>query len=77
MRSSTTSKRLLSLIKELKISQRELSLKTGVSESVICRAIKHEACMTENNLVKIVDATGVSPEWILGYGADDKIEWIK
>ena len=56
------------------ISQKELAKLSGVPDSVICRAIKGENTLSSKNLVKIACATGVSPNWLLGFGSDEEIE---
>ena len=76
MRTSDTAERLGLLIECMGISQKELSRKTQVSDSVICRVIKRESTLSEGNLIKIADATGVSPSWLLGYGDDAEMERI-
>lgn len=76
MRDSNSSERLGLMIECLGISQKEFSKLVGVSDSCICRVIKGQSTLNERNLIKITDATGVSPSWILGYGDDDQIEII-
>lgn len=76
MRTSDTSERLGLMIECLGISQKEFSRTVGVSDSIICRVIKRQSTLNEKNLIKITDATGVSPSWILGYGDDDEMEMI-
>lgn len=65
---SELSERLGLYLESSGLSQKELSRITGVSESVICRVIKGECEMGTKNLVKITQATKVSPNWLLGYG---------
>lgn len=76
MRTCNLSERLGLFIESSGISQKELSKLTGVSDSVICRVIKGESGMSTKNLVKIADATRVSPNWLLGYGSDEELERI-
>jgi transcriptional regulator with XRE-family HTH domain len=76
MRESNSSKRVQRLLRCLGISQKELSKKSGVDDSIICRVIKGQSTLNEKNLIKIADATGASPSWILGYGSDDLMEKI-
>lgn len=76
MRNSDTAERLGLMIECLGISQKEFSKTTGVADSVICRVIKRQSTLNEKNLIKITDATGVSPSWILGYGDDSEMEII-
>lgn len=58
------------------LSQKELSQMAGISESIICRAIKGESELSLKNLVKIVQATTVSPNWLLGYDDAFDITYI-
>lgn len=76
MRDSNTSERLGLMIECLGISQKEFCKIVGVPDSCICRVIKGQSTLNEKNLIKITDATGVSPAWILGYGEDDHMEII-
>ena len=76
MRNSDTSERLGLIIECLGLSQKEFSKKVGVADSIICRVIKKQSTLSERNLIKISDATGVSPSWLLGYGADENMERI-
>ena len=74
MRNSNLAERLGLYIETAGISQKELSKISGVSDSVICRAIKGHSTLSADNIVKIVDALGISPSWLLGYGNDEDIE---
>lgn len=74
MRNSNISERLGLYIETAGISQKELSKLSGVSDSVICRAIRGQNTLSADNIVKIVDAIGISPSWLLGYGADEDME---
>lgn len=76
MRTSNLSERLGLYIETAGISQKELSKISGVPDSVICRVIKGQSTLNEKNLIKITEATGVSPNWILGFGSDDEMEMI-
>lgn len=58
------------------LSQKELSRLSGVSDSIICRVIKGENDLSSKNLVKVAQATRVSPNWLLGFGSEDEIERI-
>lgn len=59
------------------LSQKELSRLTGVSDSVICRVIKGGNDLSTKNLIKIATATNISPNWLLGFGSDDEIEYLE
>lgn len=74
MRNSNLSERLGLYIETAGISQKELSKISGVPDSVICRTIKGNSTMSTDNMVKIIDALGISPSWLLGYGADEDME---
>ena len=74
MRNSNLSERLGLYIATAGISQKELSKISGVPDSVICRTIKGNSTMSTDNMVKIIDALGISPSWLLGYGADEDME---
>lgn len=76
MRDSCTAERIGLMIEILGISQREFAHIVGVPESSICRIIKRQSTLNEKNLIKITEATGVSPSWILGYGNDEEMEMI-
>lgn len=76
MRNSDTSERLSLMIEHLGISQKEFCRIVDVPDSVICRVIKRQNSLNEKNLIKITEATGVSPSWILGYGDSKEIQKI-
>lgn len=77
MRNSNIPERLGLYLETSGLSQKELSKLSGVPDSVICRVIKGQSTLSEKNLIKIIDSIGVSPAWLLGYGADDQIELLK
>lgn len=74
MKNSDLSMRLGLLIEAKGISQRELSRISGVSCSIISRVIRGEWTLSSKNICRIVDATNVSPSWLLGYGDDEEME---
>lgn len=74
MRKSNLALRLGLFIESSGMSQKELSRLTGVSDSIISRVIRGQWSLSSHNLIKIVDATGISPAWLLGYGDDDQME---
>lgn len=76
MSNSIISERLGLYLETSGLSQKELSRMSGVADSIICRVIKGENDLSSKNLVKISQATGVSPDWLLGFGAEDDIVMI-
>lgn len=76
MSNSIISERLGLYLETGGLSQKELSRMSGVADSVICRVIKGENDLSSKNIIKIVQATGVSPNWLLGFGSEDEIERI-
>lgn len=74
---SNVSERLGLFLETRGLSQKELSAMSGVADSIICRVIKKDSGITCKNLVKIALATGVSPNWLLGFGSDDEIEYLE
>lgn len=74
MRTSNISLRLGLLLETKGISQKELSKISGVSDSNISRVIRGQWNLSSDSIIKIVDATNVSPSWLLGYGDDEDME---
>lgn len=74
MRKSNISLRLGLLLETKGISQKELSRISGVSDSNISRVIRGQWNLSSDSIIKIVDATNVSPSWLLGYGDDEDME---
>ena len=74
MRTSNISLRLGLLLETKGISQKELSRISGVSDSNISRVIRGQWNLSSDSIIKIVDATNVSPSWLLGYGDDEDME---
>ena len=74
MRQSTFDKRLRLLISHFEISQKELSVKTGIREQTISNYFTAQRNPKVSILIKIAEAFNVSPSWLLGYGADDDME---
>lgn len=70
----TISYRLYLLLHNKGISQKDLALMSGLTESAVSRYIKGDRTPNTNNLIAIANATNVSPNWILGYGPDDPME---
>ena len=69
-------KRLKLLIDNLGLSQKELSVKSDLTECAISKYMSGERIPTAGSLIKIANATRISPNWILGYGSDDVMEKI-
>lgn len=76
MRTNKTYLRLQLLLKKKHMTQKELSSLTGLTESAICKYLQGNRAPNAPSLIKIADATGVSPSWILGYGNDEEMEMI-
>ena len=77
MSNSIISERLGLYLETSGLSQKELSRMSGVADSVICRVIKGENDLSSKNIIKISQATGVSPNWLLGFGSEFEIEQIE
>lgn len=71
---STTKDRLLIVMHSLGLSQYTLSKQSGVDAAIISRILSGKNDPSIVNLKKIAEATKTSPNWLLGYGSDDKIE---
>lgn len=74
MRKSNLSLRLGLLLETSGMSQKELSRISGVSDSIISRVLRGHWTLSSKNIIKIVDATKISPSWLLGYGEDEDME---
>lgn len=74
MRKSNLSLRLGLLLETSGMSQKELSRISGVSDSIISRVLRGHWALSSKNIIKIVDATKISPSWLLGYGEDEDME---
>lgn len=75
-RNSTTGARLKYALQLKMITEHQLSLLSGVSDSIINRAIREESTLSEKNLIKITETLEVNPAWLLGYGTKDDIKPI-
>ena len=71
---SSFDKRLLLLLEDMNISQRDFADLTKLTESAISHYIKGDRAPNALTLINITNATKVSPNWLLGYGPDDQIE---
>ena len=69
--------RLLELISEKELSQKELSISTGLTESTISRYVNGERIPRGSNLVKLAKALDTTVDDLLGTGKNDKDEDIQ
>lgn len=76
MRSSNFNLRLKHLLSHYSITQKELSRKSGIMKQTMSLYVQGKREPNIKNLIKISDATNISPSWLLGYGTDDVIETI-
>lgn len=76
MLDNSVPKRLKLLIANLGLSQKDLSVKAGLTECAVSKYISGERIPNAGSLIRIAHATGVSPNWILGFGSDDEMEMI-
>lgn len=76
MRQSTIDKRLKILISHFGITQKELSQMTGIREQTISNYFTAQRDPKVSMIIKIAETFHVSPNWILGYGSDEEIEYI-
>lgn len=70
------SKRLRLLLDNMGLSQKDFASITGLTESAVSKYLSGERLPNAGTLISIANATGVSPNWILGYGSDDEMETI-
>lgn len=71
-----TNKRLKFMLDNLGISQKEFALMTGLTEAAVSRYMSGDRLPNAATLINIANATRVSPNWLLGFGSDDEIEYI-
>lgn len=76
MRISNLNKRLVLLLDNKHLTQKELSLMTGLTESAISHYVKGDRVPNTTSLIAIAEVTKVSPNWLLGYGPDDPMEMM-
>lgn len=69
-------RRLKLLMTNLGLSQKDLSDKSDLTECAVSKYMSGERIPNAGSLIKIAHATGVSPNWILGFGSDDEMEKI-
>lgn len=68
--------RLLTLLRTEGLSQNDLAKQSGINKSLISRYVKGEIDPSSRNLMKLAEATKVSPIWLLGIGPDEPIRRI-
>ena len=61
----TISERIFARLKELSITQKELSDMTGIMPNTICMWKKKKTNPTSDKIMKICEVLKVSPEWLL------------
>ena len=69
-------RRLKMLLDNLGISQREFAIMIDSTDSAVSRYLNGERIPTTLTLIQIANATGVSPNWILGFVTDDVMERV-
>ena len=67
-------KRFKIMLSNLDMTQKDLSDKTGIREADVSYYCNGHRCPSALALIKIANATRVSPSWILGYGSDENME---
>lgn len=65
---------LKTVLKELNISQSELSKRTGIIKQTIYKYVNYKRTMTIDSLVVIAKALNVTTDHILGLDNSEKIE---
>ena len=65
-------KRLVELLSRHKMSQKDLSVATGITESAISHYVKGDRVPRGVNLIKIAKALNTTTDYLLGGGDDDK-----
>ena len=63
--------RIAELLAQQKLTQKELSQKSGITEAAISRYIKGDRVPRGVNLAKIADALGTSTDYLLGQDTFD------
>ena len=66
------SARLVWLLRNRNMSQRELASASGVSKTVISRIVARQRTVTADALVRLCLALDVNPAWLLGFNAGNK-----
>lgn len=67
MRSSSSNKRIRSLINELGITQTEFCNKTGIKKSALSNYLNGDRQPRQDQLDKIADTFKINPAWLMGY----------
>ena len=74
MRQSSVEKRLQLLLDNTGYTQKDFAVLTSTTQAAICRYLRGTRVPSSTTLTAISDATGVSPNWLLGYGPDAPME---
>ena len=76
MQENIIPKRLQLMLSNLGMMQKDLAEKAGLTEVAVSRYVNGTRIPSCMALIKIANATKVSPSWILGYGSDDLMEGV-
>ena len=76
MPDNSTNNKIVELLKQNNMTQKELSEATGITESAISRYVKGDRLPRGVNLIKLAQALKTTPESIIGEETND-IETIK
>ena len=76
MPGNSTNKKIIELLKQNNMTQKELSEATGITESAISRYVKGDRLPRGVNLIKLAQALKTTPESIIDEETND-IETIK
>lgn len=74
---TTISDRLQIMLCVLNLNQKEFANKVGLTEAAISRYLNGSRMPNATHIRQIADSTGVNPSWILGYGSDNQIVFLK
>lgn len=69
--------RIRGLLSRLNMSQKELSLATGITESAISHYVKGDRVPRGVNLIKIAKALDTTVDYLLGNAEDDREKDLK
>jgi len=69
--------RIKGLLSRLNMSQKELSLATGITESAISHYVKGDRVPRGVNLIKIAKALDTTVDYLLGNAEDDREKDLK
>lgn len=74
---NSTKNRIQIFLNSKNWSQYRFSHETGVDAAIVSRILNGKCEPTAQTLRKIAEATNVSPEWLLGFGTDNNIIFLK